>query len=164
MASNALNALDRALEPHREMLDDANRRLTAVRDERPLPPKLALDDLEAQLGRLRARLAESETAKAAAVERYDYAAAGYRRDIAELEAQQEEVRRVLEGRVEPLPGGERPVDNVRGIGPQFRARLEEAGVRSVRELAALEPARLAEILAISEDRAAALIESAREVG
>jgi predicted flap endonuclease-1-like 5' DNA nuclease len=163
----ASNALDQALERHREMLDDVNRRLAAVRDDRPLPPETALGELDQQLGRLRARLDEAEAAKAAAVERYDQAVAGYRRDIKELETRREEVRRGLEGRDGPggpLPGGDRPVDAVRGIGPQFRARLEEAGVRSVRELAALQPARLAAILEISEDRAAALIESARQVG
>jgi predicted flap endonuclease-1-like 5' DNA nuclease len=159
----ASNALDQALERHREMLEDANRRLAAVRGEAELPPAIAIGELDEQLTRLRARLSEAEAAKAAAVARYDQAAAGYRRDIAELEARQEEVRRALEGRSGPWPGSDRPVNAVRGIGPQFRARLEEAGVRTARELAALEPARLAAILAISEDRAAALIESARQV-
>jgi predicted flap endonuclease-1-like 5' DNA nuclease len=160
----ASNALDHAFERHRAMLDDARLRFDAVRGERELAPEFAIRELDDQLGRLRTRLAETEAARAAAMTRYDASAAAHRRDIAELEARRDEVRRALEGRPTPQPADDRPVDTVRGIGPQFRARLEEAGIRTARELAALEPARLTAILSISEDRAAALIESARQPG
>jgi Family of unknown function (DUF6519)/Carboxypeptidase regulatory-like domain len=64
--------------------------------------------------------------------------------------------------VSPGPGGPvRLVREIPGIGGVFASRLEQEGVTTVSELAALPPARLATILNVSEDRAGGFIEAAR---
>ena len=60
-----------------------------------------------------------------------------------------------------FPG--RTVDEVSGIGPVMKSRLEEEGITNLAELASMEPARLAEILSISEVRAMSFIDAAREL-
>jgi predicted flap endonuclease-1-like 5' DNA nuclease len=58
-----------------------------------------------------------------------------------------------------FPG--RQVDEVRGIGPEYKERLEAKGIKNLAELASIVPARLAEILEISEVRAVSFIDEAR---
>jgi hypothetical protein len=60
-----------------------------------------------------------------------------------------------------FPG--RTLAEVGGVGPSFRARLEENGITHPAELASLEAARLAEILRISESRASTIRENARRL-
>jgi hypothetical protein len=54
-----------------------------------------------------------------------------------------------------------PVGDVPGIGPAREARLSEAGVRNLAELAGLEPGELARLLGMSEGRARAVLDEAR---
>jgi acetolactate synthase small subunit len=56
-----------------------------------------------------------------------------------------------------------PVTKVRGIGDTYATRLEESGITTVAEMASTEPGRLAEVLGISEERAAGFMEEARRL-
>ena len=56
-----------------------------------------------------------------------------------------------------------PLTKVRGIGDTYATRLKESGITQVAELAATESGRLAEVLGISEDRAAGFIEEAKRL-
>lgn len=58
--------------------------------------------------------------------------------------------------------GEDPVDTVSGIGPAYASKLGDAGIESVAELAAADPAELAEQTDISEKRLTRLVERAQE--
>jgi Family of unknown function (DUF6519)/Carboxypeptidase regulatory-like domain len=60
-----------------------------------------------------------------------------------------------------FPG--RTLDEVRGLGPTFIARLEASGITHPAEVAALEPTALAEILRASESRARTIIAEARRL-
>jgi predicted flap endonuclease-1-like 5' DNA nuclease len=60
-----------------------------------------------------------------------------------------------------FPG--RTLAEVSGIGPAFRARLEENGITHPAEVASMEAARLAEILQVAEGRANSLIANARRL-
>jgi predicted flap endonuclease-1-like 5' DNA nuclease len=51
--------------------------------------------------------------------------------------------------------------DVRGIGPVALSRLQQASITRVGQVAAMEPAQLAEILGVSETRAKTLVENAR---
>ena len=51
----------------------------------------------------------------------------------------------------------RTVDEVFGIGPGLTARLADAGVRHPAKIALMQPAKLADILGVSDDRAAILV-------
>ncbi|PSP98359.1 hypothetical protein BRC89_08510, partial [Halobacteriales archaeon QS_4_70_19] len=57
---------------------------------------------------------------------------------------------------------EDPVDTVSGIGPAYASKLGDAGVETVAELAAADPAALAEETDISEKRLTRLVERARK--
>lgn len=66
---------------------------------------------------------------------------------------------------EPPPfrseGGEsRPVNSIDGIGPVFAQRLEDAGIRDVKTLAAANPDQVAEAASVSAARARTWIELA----
>jgi hypothetical protein len=56
-----------------------------------------------------------------------------------------------------------PLTKVRGIGDTYANRLKESGITTVAELASTEPGRLANVLGISEERAAGFIEEARRL-
>lgn len=58
--------------------------------------------------------------------------------------------------------GEDPVDTVSGIGPAYASKLGDAGVENVAELAAADPAELADQTDISEKRLTRLVERAQE--
>ena len=62
--------------------------------------------------------------------------------------------------VKPKPPGA-PVDSVDGIGPVFASRLSDAGVRTVDDLAAASPDRVAEAAGVSAARAKSWIEQAK---
>lgn len=67
----------------------------------------------------------------------------------------------------PEPGTEAVADDadlenlraVKGIGPKFAKRLQAAGIENVGELSATSAAKLAEVLAVSEKRAAAILQA-----
>ena len=57
-----------------------------------------------------------------------------------------------------------PVDDlqqIRGIGPKFDGRLQQAGIKSITQLLTLSAPKLAELLDIGENRAAAILAEAR---
>jgi len=65
-----------------------------------------------------------------------------------------------------VPGvelSERSVEEVSGIGPASAASLAEFGITDLAEMAAMEPARLAKMLEVSEDRAAGFVKGAQEL-
>lgn len=57
----------------------------------------------------------------------------------------------------------RPVDEVLGIGPVYRSRLESNGIMDITQLAAAEPSRVANILQVSEPRAQSFITQAQSL-
>jgi predicted flap endonuclease-1-like 5' DNA nuclease len=70
------------------------------------------------------------------------------------------------GTVAPVRGGGAisavPLTEVAGVGPTFAARLEEAGITDTGRLAAMEPARVAEVLRTSPARAEGIVSAAGE--
>ena len=52
---------------------------------------------------------------------------------------------------------------VKGVGPKFSEKLQNAGIKNVKKLAASKPKQVAEALGISEERASSLIENARSL-
>lgn len=56
---------------------------------------------------------------------------------------------------------QRPVTDVKGVGPAFRERLDRQGVTDVAGLARMKPAQVAKILNVSENRAKAIVTDAR---
>jgi predicted flap endonuclease-1-like 5' DNA nuclease len=62
----------------------------------------------------------------------------------------------------PEPGGEVLIENIDGVGALFAERLRTSGVRFARQVAEMDPVRLASILQTTEARAATIIRSARE--
>ncbi|MFB6220400.1 MAG: helix-hairpin-helix domain-containing protein [Halolamina sp.] len=88
---------------------------------------------------------------------------------------EEETTEHPESRAEPAeaagqaPSGETgdteggtPVDEIKGIGPAYSERLEEVGVHNVAELAAADPAELAERITVSEKTVAKWVDRAAE--
>lgn len=69
----------------------------------------------------------------------------------------------------PTPPDRIPIREIDGVGERFAERLEEAGIRFAAQVAALEPAALAEILtppdgrAVAESTAADIIRNARQL-
>jgi len=68
---------------------------------------------------------------------------------------------VAPGRV-PTPTSAVPLTEVAGVGAAFAARLEEAGITDTARLAAMEPARVAEVLRTSPARAEGIVSAAGE--
>lgn len=58
-------------------------------------------------------------------------------------------------------GGD-PVETVRGIGPAYADRLDDAGVETVPDLAAADPAALAEAIEVAESRVERWVDRARD--
>lgn len=62
----------------------------------------------------------------------------------------------------PIPDADEPVDTISGIGPAYAERLGEAGVDTVGDLAAADPAALAAETGLGEGRVTGWIERARD--
>jgi predicted flap endonuclease-1-like 5' DNA nuclease len=60
----------------------------------------------------------------------------------------------------PMPQQDN-LQRVRGIGPKFDGRLQQAGIKSIAQLSALSAEKLAELLDIGENRAAAILADSR---
>ena len=75
----------------------------------------------------------------------------------EVEAAEGVVGRIRDEEVRKEPS----LSDVRGIGPQRLAVLRRAGITTVAELIATEPAYLGRILGMPEDGASAIIEGAK---
>jgi hypothetical protein len=70
---------------------------------------------------------------------------------------------VNRGHIIPPSGTTGHLNDVRGIGPVYAARLEADGITSLDELALIEAAELAEILQVTEGRAAGFVEEAKRL-
>lgn len=63
----------------------------------------------------------------------------------------------------PSRAGPEELTAIKGVGPVLAARLSQAGITRLTELATADQARVAEILGTSSERAAAFIEAARRL-
>lgn len=61
----------------------------------------------------------------------------------------------------PIPQPD-DLQRVKGIGPKFDGRLQQEGIQSIAQLTALSAEKLAELLDIGENRAAAILADARQ--
>ena len=63
---------------------------------------------------------------------------------------------------EPSAESEHQLELIEGLGPTFRERLNEAGIRTIDELAGTDPDTVAEAADVSHERAEEWIEQATE--
>ena len=100
--------------------------------------------------------AEGETGGAAS------AAEEEREDAEAAEVEEETEDETAETAGEEEAGEDVPVETIRGIGPAYAERLADMGIDSVADLAAADPAEVAEETAVSESRVTRWIDRAAE--
>jgi predicted flap endonuclease-1-like 5' DNA nuclease len=140
--------------------------MSAASSGRRIDPNLAIKELDRVIAAQGERLEATRAAMARSASRFENEVRVRETRIAELRS----LRERFEGRepvvpVEPEPpappAGPGGLRDIRGIGRVAEDRLRESGITTIRELSEAPPARIAEILDASEERATEFVREAR---
>lgn len=177
----AAKTLKQVLETHDQIVQGFVKYKKTLGRTRPTGSELVVKQKRVMLAALDERLENAKTARDDALKRHD---AGIER----IELSRKKLSDEIATDEEKLGGGKgtgrdgrggrgggpqrsavtpravaTPIERVKGIGKEFGSRLEQKNIRSAHELAAMDPEEVADILSISESRAAALVSAAKKL-
>lgn len=165
----ANRTIAQVLRMHEGVVSSIEAQLESAGKPKPVNKDFFVKQKEERLSMMLARLNEAKKDKQAVVERIDHQIAVLDKQIAGLAKEIETDRNNLKDQpvpVDPDPTrglGRLSVRRIRGIGEVAEARLLEHGITKSTEVARMRKAQLAEILGISEQRAAEFIKAAKLV-
>jgi tellurite resistance protein len=173
---------------HTEVVEEFRRRLAEVQSERGVPSDTIVREKTRLLAAVEGQIEDARRTRDATVARLDARLTGLDQRAQALKAEIESDRAALDprggGKARPgVPGLGRPsaggrpqagkaaakpgkapsVSAIKGVGKAYGDRLEAAGVRTAAQVAKMKPAKVAEALGISEERAEAMVAAARKV-
>lgn len=165
------------LKIHDEFVKSIEKQLDESRKPRPVNRNFILRQKEDRLTAMRGRLASAEQEKQALIDRVDREIAGLQKRIERFQKEIEADRKNLERRdpvtpepvtpepvtPEPRRPGRVSVREIRGIGEASEARLRAKGITEAGQIARMNKSELAEILGVSEERAAEFIREAKRL-
>ena len=172
----AIKTLQQVLETHDQIVQRFQKHKKTLSKARPAGNDLVVKQKRRMLANLDERLDNAKMARAESIKRHDAEIARIelsRKKLAEEIAADEKylggaIRTGGDGSsptpTRPTrPTGGVPVEGVKGIGKKYGSRLERKSIRTVDDLAAADPAKVAEVLSISENKAKELVRAARKV-
>ena len=165
----ANRTIAQVLKMHDEVVKSIEAQLDAAGKPKPVTHNFFLKQKEERLAAMRARLGDAKKDKQAVIEGIDNQITFLNKQIESFAKEIEADRRNLKDR--PVPVDPTPVPRpdrlsvrrISGIGEVSEVRLKEHGITKASEVARMDKARLAEILGVSELRAAEFIKAAKRL-
>ena len=165
----ATRTIAQVLSMHDEVVKAVKAQLEAAGKPKPVQRNFAVKQKEQRLKSMQARLADAEKDKRAVIARMDKEVALLNKRIKSFEAEIQADKENLKTRPapdrpdSPVRPAQPSIRKIRGVGEVFAVRLQENGISKASEVARMDKAKLAEILQISEGRAAEMIKAAKQV-
>lgn len=150
----AIRTLQQVLETHNQIVQRFQKHKKTLSKARPAGSDLVVKQKRRLLANLDERLDDAKRARAESIKRHDA-------EIARIELNRKKLAEEIAADEKNLGGA--PVKRVKGIGREYGSRLERNSIRSAGDLAAANPAQVAEVLSISESKAKELVSAARKV-